>query len=243
MPAARPIAPDSVPAHVALIMDGNGRWARERDLPRREGHRAGAEAARGAVEASLEFGIRYLTLFAFSTENWHRPAPEVHELLDLFRAWLRPSRSRLPERARIRFVGARGRFDDELQHSMARIEGREVEEERLLVSVALNYGGRREIVDAARGLAARAQAGELKPSDIDENVFMAELNTAGVPDPDLVVRTAGEKRLSNFLLWQSAYSELVFLDCYWPDFGRETLKLALDDFARRERRFGAVVAT
>ena len=242
--AGRGPAPAAVaaPTHVALIMDGNGRWARARGLPRAEGHRAGAEAAVRAVNACREFGVRYLTLFAFSTENWGRPAEEVGELLDLFRARLDAIDENMPPGVRLRFVGDRVPFDPSLRGLMEAVERRTGGGGDLLLSVAVNYGGRTEIVQAVRRLARRAANGELDPEEIDEAVFAGELSAGGVPDPDLVIRTAGEQRLSNFLLWQSAYAELVFLDRLWPDFDRAALVEAFEAFAARERRFGRVGA-
>ncbi len=231
-----------LPKHIAVIMDGNGRWAQARGLPRAAGHRAGVEAARRAVDGCLEHGIRYLTLFAFSTENWCRPQGEIGELLELFRTRLESLGDNIPSGVRVRFVGDRSSLDLRLRRLMEGTEERESGRERLLVSVALNYGGRSEIVEAARRLAQRAAKGEIDPARIDEQMFASELSAAGVPDPDLVVRTAGEQRLSNFLLWQSAYSELVFLDCFWPEFDQEFLAMALGLFAQRERRYGGVPA-
>ena len=227
-----------LPDHVAFIMDGNGRWASARGQPRSAGHRAGAEAAQRAVEACLEAGIPFVTFFALSTENWRRPAAEVGGILSLLRERLDTVRKSLPDGVRIRFVGDRSRLDHGLLRRMRDVEERTRCETRMLVSIAIGYGGRSDILTAARTLARRAVSGDIAPEDIDEEMFAAALETHGAPDPDLVVRTGGEYRLSNFLLWQSAYSELVSLDCYWPDFDALALGDALDAFAGRERRFG-----
>lgn len=229
----------AVPAHVAIIMDGNGRWAQARGMSRAAGHREGVKAARAAIEACLEFGIRYLTLFAFSTENWNRPAREIGDLWKLFRAQFDSVGTDIPEGVRVRFVGERDRLDAELRRLMRKAESRPAAEpERLLVSVAINYGGRHEITTAARRLAEKAASGELLPSDIDEATFAGELMAGGVPDPDLVIRTAGEQRISNFLLWQTAYAEFVSMECLWPEFDQAAMRTALATYAQRERRFG-----
>ena len=227
-----------LPDHVAFIMDGNGRWARARGLPRSAGHRAGAIAAQRAVEACLEAGIPFATFFALSTENWRRPAAEIGGILSLLRERLDAVRKSLPEGVRIRFVGDRSRLDRGLRRRMRDVEDRTSSGTRMLVSIAVGYGGRNDIVAAARSLAERTATGEISPGDIDESLFAAALETHGAPDPDLVVRTGGEYRMSNFLLWQSAYSEFVSLDCYWPDFDAPALGDALREFAARERRFG-----
>ncbi len=228
------------PRHIAVIMDGNGRWAAARGLPRADGHREGAEAAYRAIQGCLDRGVRYLTLFAFSTENWSRPRGEIHELMGLFCSRLLSLEERLPVGARVRFVGRLDALGPRLRGLIADAERGGGDDERLLVSVAINYGSRAEIVDAAQRLAARVSSGDLDPGRISEEEFESELMFRGVPDPDLVVRTAGEKRLSNFLLWQSAYAELMFLDIFWPDFGEEALDGVLAEYAARERRFGAV---
>lgn len=237
--AVAPAQP-TVPRHLALIMDGNGRWARARNLSRVEGHRAGAQAARRTMEFCLEAGVRYLTLYAFSTENWRRPELEVRALIELLRTQLANRDTMLPEGVRVRFIGRRAALDRDLQGRMARFERPRRGAERLLVSIAFNYGGRAEIVDAVRRLVRAAQSGDVTADEIDEARFGATLDTAGVPDPDVIVRTAREHRISNFLLWQAAYAEFVFLDCQWPDFERRHFDSVLDSFAERERRFGAV---
>jgi undecaprenyl diphosphate synthase len=227
------------PQHVAIIMDGNGRWARARGLPRAAGHRAGAQAVRRTIEAAIGCGVAWLTLYAFSSENWRRPAEEVLDLTGLLRHYLRQELAELArEGVRLRVIGNRERFDGDLQAELARAETTTRGNSRLNLNVALSYGSRDEIVTAARAAAAAAIAGRLDPATLDEAGFERFMFTAGMPDPDLVIRTSGERRLSNFLMWQSAYSELVFLDVLWPDFGRADFEFALAEFARRERRFG-----
>jgi undecaprenyl diphosphate synthase len=233
-------APEGVPRHVAIIMDGNGRWARGRGLPRIAGHRAGAQAVRRTIEAAIRQGVEWLTLYAFSSENWRRPQAEVSDLTGLLRHYLRNEIAELArEGVRLRVIGDRERFDADIREELAGAERRTAGNTRLNLTVALSYGGRAEIVAAARACAEAVAAGRLDPAAIDEGNFGRFLFTADVPDPDLVLRTSGEQRLSNFLLWQSAYAELVFLDVYWPDFGPEHFSEALAEFARRERRFGA----
>lgn len=232
----------TIPRHVAIIMDGNGRWAKARGLPRVAGHRRGADAVRNAVQAAGELGVRYLTLFGFSSENWKRPADEISDLMGLLRHYLRSEIAELHSKGvRVRVIGDRTRLPADV---VALIEGAEETtraNSRLDLIVALSYGARDEIVAAARALAAAAKRGEIDPDTIDETAFNARLYTADIPDPDLLVRTSGEKRISNFLLWQSAYTEFVFLDVLWPDFGRREFEAAIAEFGRRDRRYGAVV--
>ena len=226
--------------HVAIIMDGNGRWAAARSLPRAAGHRAGAQAVRRAIQAAVDSGVRWLTIYAFSSENWHRPVSEVLDLTGLLRHYLRHELTSLErEGVRLRVLGDRSRFDDDIRAELARAEQRTAANVRVNLNVALSYGSRGEIVEAARAIAEAARAGTLDPAALDEAAFARHLWTAGMPDPDLVIRTSGECRLSNFLLWQSAYAELVFLDVLWPDFGSEHFQAALAEFGRRQRRFGA----
>lgn len=230
----------SPPRHVAIIMDGNRRWAEARRLPVALGHKAGAEAARRAIEAAGEHGVSWLTLFAFSSENWLRPAEEVTALTGLLRHYLRSEVATLAkEGIRLRVIGERARFGTETAREIERAEGVTAGGTRLNLTIALSYGGRAEIVAAARALAEAAAAGTIDPATIDEQAFGARLFTAGMPDPDLIIRTSGEQRLSNFLLWQSAYAEFVFPDVLWPDFDAAHMAAALADYARRERRFGA----
>ncbi len=240
MHARQAVEARAAPAHVAIIMDGNGRWARARGLPRTEGHRRGAQAARAAVTGAVELGISYLTLFGFSSENWRRPAAEIDDLMGLLRYYLRSEVDELHRQgARLRIVGDRRRFSDDIVRLIDEAERRTGSPEpRINLTVCLSYGARGEIVQAARALAEEVRAGRLAPEAIDEAVFARHLLTHGMPDPDLVIRTSGEKRLSNFLLWQSAYAELVFIDCLWPDFTKQDLEDAIREFHRRDRRYG-----
>ena len=237
----RAAGPDgSPPRHIAVIMDGNGRWARSRGLPRAAGHRAGAGAVRRTIEAAVGAGVGWLTLYAFSSENWRRPADEVLELTGLLRHYMRQELAELTQQGvRLRVIGDRARFDVDTRAELDRAERTTMGNTRLNLNIALSYGARDEIVAAARAMAAAAARGELDPARLDEAGFERFLSTAGMPDPDLVIRTSGEHRLSNFLLWQSAYAELVFLDVLWPDFSGTDFDQALAEFARRERRFGA----
>jgi len=229
-----------VPVHVAIIMDGNGRWASARGLPRVAGHRAGAQAARRAIEAALQHGVGWLTLYAFSSENWRRPAGEVMELTGLLRHYLRSEIAELAANGvRLRVIGERDRFGRDTAADLLEAERITGGNTRLNLTVALSYGARAEIVAAARRAAEAVRAATLDPAGLDEATLGGFLFTAGMPDPDLVVRTSGERRLSNFLLWQAAYAELVFLDVLWPDFGLPHFAEALAEYARRERRFGA----
>ena len=232
--------PSSVPAHVAIIMDGNGRWAASRGLPRLAGHREGARAARRTIEAAIEAGVSWLTLYAFSSENWRRPLAEVLDLTGLLRHYLKTEINELcANGVRLRVIGDRDRFDPDIRDSLERAEAATVGNARLNLTMALSYGSRTELIAAARAVAAAARAGTLDPAELDEGRFGQFLFTAGMPDPDLIVRTSGEQRLSNFLLWQAAYAELVFQDVYWPDYGAASFRAALDAYAARERRFGA----
>ena len=228
------------PQHVAIIMDGNRRWARSRGMPPTYGHRRGAEAVRRAVEACAKEGIRYLTLFAFSSENWRRPASEVGDLMDLLRVYFRRELNDLCRNGiQLRVIGDRAGLPDDIRELIDETEALSCDNQRVIVVMALNYGSRREITEAARRLAAEAHAGRLDPALIDEQLFGQCLSTAGIPDPDLLIRTSGEQRISNFLLWQLAYTELVFLPLSWPDFSEDHLRDALREFHRRERRYGA----
>jgi undecaprenyl diphosphate synthase len=230
------------PVHVAIIMDGNGRWAKSRGLPRVAGHRRGADAVRRTVEAAIDLGISYLTLYGFSSENWKRPAGEVHDLMGLLRHYLRAEIAELHQNGvRLRIIGERDRFGRDIITLIENGERLTRDNSRLHLTIALSYGGRAEIALAARRLARRIQEGCLDPDAIDESALASQLLTSGMPDPDLVIRTSGEQRLSNFLLWQSAYAELVFTDTYWPDFGKADLERAIDDFCGRERRYGATI--
>jgi len=228
------------PAHVAIIMDGNGRWAKARGLPRIAGHQQGAEVVRETVAHCRELGVGYLTLYAFSSENWKRPVSEIDDLMGLLRIYLRRELRKLAEASiRMRFIGNRERLPDDIIALVDEAERATRDNGALTLVVALNYGGRGEIVEAARRLAKAVEAGEITADDIDEALFAARLFTTGIPDPDLLIRTSGEQRLSNFLLWQTAYTELVFTPVMWPDFTRDHLEAAISEFHRRERRYGA----
>ncbi|HEY2618506.1 MAG TPA: isoprenyl transferase [Acetobacteraceae bacterium] len=235
-----PAAQAACPAHVAIIMDGNGRWAASRRLPKIAGHREGARAVRRTIEAAIQNGVAWLTIYAFSSENWRRPAGEVIDLTGLLRQYLKSEIAELKENGvRLRVIGDRSRFDLDIQQDLANAETETGGNTRLNLTVALSYGARAEIVAAARKLAEAVRDGRLAAEQIDEDWLAGALATVGIPDPDLLIRTSGEQRLSNFLLWQAAYAELVFLDVLWPDFGAEHFTAALAEYARRERRFGA----
>ncbi len=231
-----------LPAHVAIIMDGNGRWAQERGLPRNLGHQAGLNNLRQVIEGCHELGIKVLTLFAFSTENWDRPADEVNALMTLLSEALADEVNHMHKNnIRVIFIGRLGRFSENLQREFRAGMDLTKENTGMVVNVALNYGGRAELVDAMKSIAGKVQRGELKPYQIDEEVVANHLYTAGLGDPDLLIRTGGESRVSNFLLWQIAYSEFWITPKYWPDFGKKELLEAIQDYSRRERRFGRVV--
>jgi undecaprenyl diphosphate synthase len=232
------------PRHVAIIMDGNGRWAARRGLPRSEGHRRGVEALRRTVRAVGELGIDYLTIFSFSAENWSRPPSEIRDLMGLLRRFIRNDLADLHgSNVRVRIIGERNHLDPEIGKLLQEAEDMTRENTGLTLVVAFNYGSRQEIARAARRLAAQVAAGRLKPEDITAEMLTAHLDAPDIPDPDLIIRTSGEQRLSNFLLWQAAYSELVFVPTYWPDFDRAALEGAIDEYRRRERRFGGLVAS
>jgi undecaprenyl diphosphate synthase len=228
-----------VPRHVAIIMDGNNRWAKKRLLPGVAGHKAGVDAVRAVIEVCAEAGVEVLTLFAFSSENWQRPAEEVGALMELFLSALRREARKLKENAiSLRIIGDRSRFHPELQAAMREAEQQTVGESRFVLQVAANYGGQWDIAQAAQRLAREVQAGHLQPEDITPGLLQGCLATGDLPLPDLCIRTGGEHRISNFLLWQLAYSELYFSDLYWPDFKHEAMRKALADFSKRQRRFG-----
>lgn len=230
----------AVPRHVAIIMDGNRRWAKGRNRPALFGHRAGAEAARRAVDAAIDAGVRWLTLYAFSSENWRRPQDEVGGLMRLLHQGLERHMDEMIARGvRLRMIGDRARLDATTRGKIEEAEAKSIGNQRLDVVMALSYGGRDEIATASRRLAEAVKAGSLDPSAIDDRVFASFLSTAGMPDPDVIVRTSGEQRLSNFLLWQGAYAELVFLDVLWPDFDAAWFGRVLAAYAGRERRYGA----
>ena len=239
----KPAAPTTtgLPKHVAIIMDGNGRWAKKRHLPREAGHYAGMKAVRETVRAGCDIGLENLTLFAFSSENWKRPKTEVGALMGLFRTYFRSDMDELVERnVKMRIIGNRGRVASDIHQMILDSESRTAKNTGMNLPFAFDYGGQEEIVAAAQELARAAREGRLDPETITPELFAARLFTSGLPEPDLVIRTSGEHRLSNFLLWQSAYAELLFLDTLWPDFDRAALEAALAKFAGRERRFGAL---
>ena len=230
---------EKFPRHIAIIMDGNGRWANRRGMPRRFGHSAGAERFREISEYCGELGIEALTVFAFSTENWNRPQDEVDGILNLLRKYLDESCETLAQKnARLRFLGRLDVLPDDIREKIARIDRISAAQTGIIVNVCINYGGRADIIDAARAFAAQCAARETDPAALNEAAFSSYLYTKGVPDPDLLIRTGGEMRISNFLLWQSAYAELYFTDALWPDFDKSELNQAIAWFAQRKRRFG-----
>lgn len=235
---------DVLPEHVAFIMDGNGRWAQNRGLKRSEGHKAGAKVFKEIGEYCADVGIKYMTFYAFSTENWNRPKTEVLALMNLFKEYLRDGDKRLGEnrvrQMRLRFIGERSGLPTDLLKLIEKAERETGEYSKVTVNIALNYGGRAEIVHAARSLCEKAVNGEIKPNDIDEKMFSEFIYTAGQPDPDIIVRPSGEQRLSNFLTWQSAYSEFWYSDVLWPDFSKEDVNKMLGDYQNRHRRFGGI---
>jgi undecaprenyl diphosphate synthase len=225
--------------HVAIIMDGNGRWAAERGLPRVEGHRQGVETVRRIVEASMELGITHLTLFSFSSENWSRPEQEIYDLFGLLRRFVRRDLAELHKNGvKIRVVGSRNGLEDDILRMLDDAVELTKDNTALNLTIAFNYGGRDEIARAAQRIAEDAKDGILVPEDVTQDRFASYLDTAGLPDPDLLIRTSGELRLSNFLLWQLAYAEFVFVDVYWPDFTKELFEAAISEYQRRNRRFG-----
>ena len=229
-----------VPRHIAVIMDGNGRWAKSRGLPRTAGHKKGAQVFQDIADYCDELGVESVYFYAFSTENWKRPAEEVGAIMRLFGEYLIKGFDYENRNVRICFMGDRTVLEPKLQELMNKLERDSACKTGLTINIAINYGGRPEIVRAARSLAARAAAGELKPEDITEEVLSAQMYTAGQKDPDFILRPSGEKRLSNFMLWQAAYSELVEMDVLWPDFTRDDLDAAIMEFNRRSRRFGGL---
>jgi undecaprenyl diphosphate synthase len=232
-----------VPRHVAIIMDGNGRWAAAHGLPRREGHRRGVEALRKTVRAAGELNIGTLTIFSFSAENWSRPAAEIRDLMSLLRRFIRNDLAELHKsNVRVRIIGERAGLEPDVLQMLEEAEILTRANDGLTLVVAFNYGARQEIARAARRVAAEIAAGRVKPSEIDADLLARFLDIPDLPDPDLIIRTSGEQRLSNFLLWQAAYSELVFVPTYWPDFDRAALERAIGEYWRRERRFGGLAA-
>lgn len=229
-----------IPAHIAIILDGNGRWAKKRGLPRNMGHRQGAKALEPIIHRCKELGVKYLTLYVFSTENWSRPADEVTGIMDLLRRHLKNAEKYTAENIRLKVLGDIDRLDEDIQKQIADIEKISENNDAITVSFALNYGGRQEILHAARLAAENAAKEGREPCSITENDIESCLYTAGFPDPDIIIRPSGEKRLSNFLLWQCAYSEFIFMDILWPDFTPDDLDNAIAEFARRSRRFGGL---
>lgn len=240
---AAPLTGDSgavPPQHIAIIMDGNGRWAQAKGLTRTAGHKHGAEAVHRAVEGAVEEGIRYLTLFGFSSENWKRPAQEVRDLMGLLRFYLKSEIKKLNnEGIRLRIIGDRHRLEPDIVTLITEAEERTADNLRLDLTIALSYGSRAEIVLASRKVAEQVAAGNITPGDVSEELISSHLYTHDIPDPDLLIRTSGEHRISNFLLWQLAYTELVFIEKRWPDFNKDDFRIAISEFQSRERRFGA----
>ena len=229
-----------LPAHIGLIMDGNGRWAKKRGLPRQAGHKAGASTFKRIVRYANRLGIPYMTVYAFSTENWSRPPEEVRGIIALLREFLSDAANYRDENVRTRFIGDLSQFDQDIQSKVRECEEVSAGHTGLTLNIAINYGGRMELMKAARELAAEAAAGKITPEEIDEELFARHLYTQGQPDVDLVIRPSGEERLSNFLLWQAAYAEFVSMEVLWPDFDEKCLDRAIEEFRNRNRRFGGV---
>ena len=233
-----------IPRHIAVIMDGNGRWAKARGRPRAFGHREGVEALRRTVDAANDLGVEHLTVFSFSTENWRRPPEEIEALFGLLRLYVHRDLQRLHKNGvRIKIFGSRDRLSKDIIELIEECEGKTQENSAFFLNIAFNYGARAEIVEAAKRLAAAAKAGEISPDQIDEEMVQANMWSGDIPDADILLRTSGEMRISNFLLWNIAYSELVFQDVLWPDFDRSHLEQAIDVFRRRDRRFGGVASS
>lgn len=237
------LSQENIPQHIAIIMDGNGRWAKARNLERVAGHRAGAKNVRVIVEACRKLGVRYLTLYSFSTENWNRPDFEVSALMDLFKEQLAEqldNKELAGNKIRFRVIGDKTALSSDLQFLIEKLEQSTVENTALDLILAINYGAREEIVFAAKEIAKLVAASKISPEEINEELFSSKLRTAGIPDPDLLVRTAGEMRISNFLLWQIAYSEILVVDKFWPEFDQEVLQYCVEQYQNRERRFGKI---
>ena len=230
-----------IPGHIGVIMDGNGRWAQARGRPRTDGHVAGVKALRGLVELCIRYGVGHLTVFSFSSENWSRPKDEITFIFGLLRRFVASDLERLIENnVRVRIIGERGGLEASLQRLIEDVEAKTAANTGLQLMVAFNYGGKAEIAEAVRRVARRVEQGELSADAINEKTITDELYTAGIPDPDLIIRTSGEQRISNFLLWQAAYAELAFVECNWPDFNEDAFVSVLEDFSSRERRFGGI---
>jgi len=234
---------DDAPTHVAIIMDGNGRWATQRGLPRAEGHRRGVEAVRGCVRGAAELGIKHLTLYTFSSENWRRPREEISDLMRLLKLFIKRDLAELHQQnVHIRAIGTEDNVDPEIVSLIREAIDLTKDNTGLCLTTAFNYGARDEIARAAQAIAAKVARGEMSADAITDRCLEAHLDTAGLPDPDLLIRTGGDKRISNFLLWQCAYTEFVFFDTYWPDFTKDMLAQAVEEFRGRERRFGGLKA-
>lgn len=230
---------NKIPQHVAIIMDGNGRWAKKRGMPRSVGHKKGAETVKEITRAAGEIGVKYLTLYAFSTENWNRSEEEVATLMDLLREYLKSDLKEIQENGvKIAFIGERQMLDADIVESMRKLEADTANNDKMTLCIALSYGSRQEIVNAARKIAALAKRGDIQPEDVDSKMFSDMLYTKDIPDPDMLIRTSGEQRVSNYLLWQLAYTEFFFTDVLWPDFGRKHLEDIIAEFNSRERRYG-----
>lgn len=234
------VSKEKLPVHIGFIMDGNGRWASKRGLPRSVGHKEGAETFNRITRRCKDLGVKYVTYYAFSTENWSRPADEVNALMKLFEQYLGDAEKYVKDNTRLVFLGDKSRFSEKLRLRMEELEEKSRDFDSMTVLLAMNYGGRDEIVRAARKAAALVKDRSITPDQIDESLFSSLLYTGGIPDPDLIIRPGGEKRLSNFLTWETAYSELYFTDVLWPDFNAKELDKALEDFAQRGRRFGGI---
>lgn len=231
---------NKIPAHIGIILDGNGRWAKKRSMPRNAGHKAGADALGPVIRHCQSLGVKYVTLYVFSTENWRRPKEEVDGIMNLLRSNLKQAEKFQGENARIRILGDIEPLDDDLKTSIAEIEQKSVGNTGITVCFALNYGGRQEIISAVKKIVSDVKENSLTIDEIDEEAFSSRLYTAGIADPELIIRPSGEKRISNFLLWQCAYSELVFMDILWPDFTPDDLDMAIAEYSKRSRRFGGI---
>ncbi len=229
-----------MPVHIGVIMDGNGRWAKKRGLPRKFGHREGAKTFRKIVRHAKELGVKYITFYAFSTENWRRPDDEVQAIMKLFDKYLDDFDDFLKEHVRMKFIGDKSMLSESLQTKMARCEELSKDYDIMTLIIAVNYGGRDEITNAARLIAEDVKAGKIDPADVDEELLQSKLYTDGIPDVDLIIRPSGEQRLSNFLIWQSAYAEYYFTDILWPDFSKKDFERAIEEYKDRHRRFGGV---
>ncbi len=230
-----------IPQHIAIILDGNGRWAKAKGMPRNYGHTVGAKNVETVCQAAHDLGIRYVTMYAFSTENWNRPDGEVEALMKLLESYLKNCvRTADKNNMRVRVIGDTSRLSEKFQRQIAELEAVSAKNDGLNLQIAINYGSRDEMIRAMRRLCADVKAGERQPEEIDEQMFERYLDTAGIPDPDLLIRTSGEQRLSNYLLWQLAYSEFYFTDVPWPDFGRDELVRAIEAYNKRDRRFGGL---